>query len=212
MKFNNFVKNYRESIVIDSSTFAWLAENPRDIRRQVRGWVKKGYLFPLKKGIYILSDDYRKINPSKLFIANFLVAPSYISLEYALGFYDLIPEKVTVYTSVTTKKTAAYKNCLGRFEYRSVHRDVFFGFTKTSESGQEFFIARPEKAVLDFFYFRKELKGKKDEFESLRFQNLDILDTETLREFSKKFTKKVNNVTRAFLDFVQSEKEEYKAL
>ena len=212
MKFNNFVKNYRESIVIDSSTFAWLAENPRDIRRQVRGWVKKGYLFPLKKGIYILSDDYRKINPSKLFIANFLVAPSYISLEYALGFYDLIPEKVTVYTSVTTKKTAAYKNCLGRFEYRSVHRDVFFGFTKTSESGQEFFISRPEKAVLDFFYFRKELKGKKDEFESLRFQNLDILDTETLREFSKKFTKKVNNVTRAFLDFVQSEKEEYKAL
>ena len=212
MKFNNFVKNYRESIVIDSSTFAWLAENPRDIRRQVRGWVKKGYLFPLKKGIYILSDDYRKINPSKLFIANFLVAPSYISLEYALGFYDLIPEKVTVYTSVTTKKTAAYKNCLGRFEYRSVHRDVFFGFTKTSESGQEFFIARPEKAVLDFFYFRKELKGKKDEFESLRFQNLDILDTETLREFSKKFTKKVNNVTRAFVDFVQSEKEEYKAL
>jgi len=212
MKFNDFVKNYRESIVIDSSTFAWLAENPRDIRRQVRGWVKKGYLFPLKKGIYILSDDYRKINPSKLFIANFLVAPSYISLEYALGFYDLIPEKVTVYTSVTTKKTAAYKNCLGRFEYRSVHRDVFFGFTKTSESGQEFFIARPEKAVLDFFYFRKELKGKKDEFESLRFQNLDILDTETLREFSKKFTKKVNNVTRAFLDFVQSEKEEYKAL
>ena len=212
MKFNDFVKNYRESIVIDSSTFAWLAENPRDIRRQVRGWVKKGYLFPLKKGIYILSDDYRKINPSKLFIANFLVAPSYISLEYALGFYDLIPEKVTVYTSVTTKKTAAYKNCLGRFEYRSVHRDVFFGFTKTSESGQEFFIARPEKAVLDFFYFRKELKGKKDEFESLRFQNLDILDTETLREFSKKFTKKVNNVTRAFVDFVQSEKEEYKAL
>jgi len=212
MKFNDFIKHYRESIIIDSSTFTWFAEGPRNIRRQVRGWVKKGYLFPLKKGIYILSDNYRKVNPSNRFIANFLVTPSYISLEDALGFYDLIPEKVTVHTSVTTKKTSMYKNCLGVFEYRSVHKDIFFGFTKVTENGQDFFIALPEKAVLDFFYFRKEFKGRADEFESLRLQNLDILDTERLREFSRKFTKKVNKITRALIDFVQSESKEWKVL
>lgn len=212
MKFNDFIKTYSEKPFIDSSTFALLDEKPQDIRRQVRYWVEKEYLFPLKKGLYVLNENYRKITPSRRFIANFLVAPSYLSLEYALGFYDLIPEKVTVYTSVTTKKTTAYRNSLGTFEYRSVKGDIFFGFTKATESGQEFFIAQPEKAILDFFYFRKELKGKAGEFESLRFQNLEALNVEKMKEFSGKFTAKVKKITQVFIDFVYQEIREYKSL
>ncbi len=212
MKFDDFIKNYGENIIIDSSTFTWFSDKPQDVRRQVRYWVEKGYLLSLKKGIYILSDNYRKINPSMRFLANFFVSPSYLSLEYALGYYDLIPEKVTVYTSITTKKTTTYKNCLGAFEYRSVKKEIFFGFTKAADNGQEFFIAQPEKAILDFFYFRKELTGKKDEFESLRFQNLDTLDTAKLEEFSKKFTRKVNKIAEAFIDFILLENQDWKTL
>ncbi|MFH1460548.1 MAG: hypothetical protein ABIG64_09310 [Candidatus Omnitrophota bacterium] len=212
MKFDDFIKTYRESVIIDSSTFNWFSDKPQDVRRQVRYWVKKGYLISLKKGIYILSDNYRKINLSRGFLANFLVSPSYLSLEYALGFYGLIPEKVTVYTSITTKKTAAYKNYLGVFEYRSLKKDLFFGFTKVAENNQEFFIAQPEKAILDFFYFRKEIKGKAGEFESLRFQNLETLDIAKLQEFSKNFTKKVNKIAQEFVNFVVQENREWKTL
>ncbi len=212
MKFDEFIKTYKDSILIDSSTYSWFSEKPQDVRRQVRYWVQKGYLIALKKGVYILSDNYRKINPSRRFLSNFFVSPSYLSLEYALGFYDLIPEKVTVFTSLTTKKTTAYRNYLGTFEYRSIKEDLFFGYNKAAENGQDFFIAQPEKAILDFFYFRKELKGKAGEFESLRFQNLDRIDLARLQEFSKKFTKKVNTLAQAFIAFVIREKQDWKAL
>lgn len=155
MNFDTFLQNFGENAIIDSSSFALLDEKLADIRRQVSGWVKKGYLLQLKKGVYVLSDTYRKIGPSELFIANYLVTPSYLSLEYALGYYDLIPEKVTVYSSLTTKKTQTFTNVLGTFEYRSVKESLFFGFTKLASNNQEFFIALPEKAILDFFISAK---------------------------------------------------------
>ncbi len=95
MKFEEFLKIYNQAPLVDSSTFALYSQNPQDLRRQVREWTKKGYILPLKRGIYFFNENYRKKEPSLSFIANFLITPSYLSLEYALGFYDLIPEKVT---------------------------------------------------------------------------------------------------------------------
>ncbi|MFH0807623.1 MAG: hypothetical protein V2A57_04335 [Elusimicrobiota bacterium] len=186
-----------------------LDEKLADIRHQVSGWVKKGYLFQLKKGVYIFNDTFRKAAPSHRFIANYLVSPSYLSLEYALGFYDLIPEKVTVYSSITTKKTHSFSNILGKFEYQSVKESLFFGFTKADSVSHEFFIAMPEKAVLDFFYLREDIKGKQGEFEAFRFQNLEILNRKRFHEFSLAYPRRVKIVSRAFIDFVRQESRAY---
>jgi len=212
MKFNTFLQNFAENPVIDSSSFALLDEKLTDIRRQVSGWAKKGYLLQLKKGVYILSDTYRKIAPSERFIANYLVAPSYLSLEYALGYYDLIPERVTVYSSLTTKKTQTFTNVLGTFEYRSVKESVFFGFTKLASNNQDFFIALPEKAVLDFFYLRQDVLGSPGEFEAFRFQNLEILNLKRFQEFSRAYPGRVKKAGRAFIDFVKKETKAYKRI
>lgn len=212
MKFESFLQHFSENAVIDSSSFSLLDEKLADIRRQVSGWVKKGYLIQLKKGIYILSETFRKVTPSRPFIANYLVSPSYLSLEYALGFYDLIPEKVTVFSSLTTKKTQTFKNALGTFEYCSVKENLFFGFTKSIQENQDFFIALPEKAILDFFYFRKELKGESGEFEAFRFQNLEIIKQGRLHEYSRAYPRRVKNISRAFLEFIKGESREYKAI
>jgi predicted transcriptional regulator of viral defense system len=120
----------------------------------VQYWRKQGHLILLKRGIYVLSSDLRKQPLSMGFISNFLFSPSYLSLEYALSYYDLIPEAATVYTSVSTKKTTKFNTPLGVFEYRSVKNSLFFGFTKATGQGQDYFIAYPEKAVLDFFLFQ----------------------------------------------------------
>jgi len=113
MKFEEFLKIYNQVSVIDSSTFDLYSENPHNLRSQVREWVKKGHLIPLKRGIYIFNKNYRKMNPPYLFITNFLITPSYLSLEFAFGFYDLIPEKVTVYTSIYYKENSHNKEFLG---------------------------------------------------------------------------------------------------
>jgi predicted transcriptional regulator of viral defense system len=212
MNFDTFLHNFGENAVIDSSSFALLDEKLADIRRQVSGWVKKGYLLQLKKGVYVLSDTYRKIAPSERFIANYLVTPSYLSLEYALGYYDLIPEKVTVYSSLTTKKTQTFTNVLGTFEYRSVKESLFSGFTKVAANNQDFFIALPEKAILDFFYLREDVLGASGEFEAFRFQNLEILKLKRFQELSRVYPSRVRKAGRAFIDFVKQEAVAYETL
>lgn len=212
MKFDTFLHSFADDVVINSASFNMLDEKITDIRRQVSGWLKKGYLIQLKKGVYVFNDIYRKITPSPRFIANYLVLPSYLSLEYALGYYDLIPEKVTVYSSVTTKKTQKFFNALGKFEYCSIKKSLFFGFDKISSNSQDFFIAFPEKAILDFFYFREDIRGNPGEFEAFRFQNCEILDLKRFREFSGKYPHRVKKAAQSFIDFIRQEISAYKRI
>ncbi len=212
MKFNEFVKIYQEAPLIDSSTFSLYNEKPQSLRRQVREWVKKDYLIPLKRGLYIFSSQWRKIQPSVVFMANFLVLPSYVSLEQALGFYEIIPEKVTVITSVTTKKTKIFKNSVGSFEYRSIKEDLFFGFKKEIDNNQEFFIALPEKALLDYFYLNNHFQGDFSELESLRLQNLEVLNIKLLESYGLKYNKRIRKIVEVLIEFVKKEKGRYRRL
>ncbi|MCX5698267.1 MAG: hypothetical protein NTX01_01010 [Candidatus Omnitrophica bacterium] len=178
----------------------------------MRYWLKHGHLIPLKRGVYVLSEDLRKGPLSMGFLSNYLLSPSYVSLEYALSYYDLIPEKVLVYTSITTKKTTEYTAAIGKFNYHSVKESLFGGFTKSVDNGQSYFIAYPEKALLDFFYFHRELKGAKGEFESYRFQNLEILNFRRFDKLKTNYNKKTNTIARSFIKFCKLEKKRYKAL
>jgi len=211
MKFTKFIEIYSKEPLIDSSTFSYY-ENEENLRRQVLEWVKKGYLLPLKKGIYILNEEYRKKEPSLYFIANFLVSPSYISLEYALNYYNLIPERTTVITSVTTKKTNSFENVLGKFEYRSVKNEMFQGFKKETEKKQDFFIAAPEKALVDYFYLNSQYEGNFGEFESLRLQNLERLNPERLNLYKKVSNARVSSIIEVLIEFIKHYKKEYQKL
>ncbi len=212
MKLAEFVKKYSRDQVIDSSTFSLLSEDAQNIRCQVQYWRRQGHFILLKRGVYILSDDLRKQPLSMGFISNFLLSPSYVSLEYALSYYDLIPEAAMVYTAVSTKKTTRFKTPLGVFEYRSIKEGLFFGFTKATEQGQDYFIAYPEKAILDFFYFHQDMDGKESEFESFRFQNLESLNLKRFNEFRRKYNKKTNDIARSFTGFIKLWKKRYKTL
>lgn len=212
MKFNEFVKIYQKAPVIDSSTFALYNEKPQDLRRQVREWIKKGYLIPLKRGLYLFSGEWRKIQPSVLFMANFLVLPSYVSLEYGLAFHQIIPEKVTVVTSVTTKKTKIFQNLLGSFEYHSIKEELFFGFKKEIDNAQEFFIALPEKALLDYFYLNNHFRGNFSELASLRLQNLEALNIKLLEDYGLKYNERIRKITRVLIEFIEKETARYRRL
>lgn len=198
--------------LIDSSTFSGYGK-PNDLRRQVRDWLIKGYLVSLKKGLYVFSEEYRKIQPLNLFIANFLVAPSYVSLEYALAFYELIPERVGVITSVTTKKTKVFKNVFGRYEYHSVKESLFFGYKKIKLEGNNVFVALPEKALVDYFYLNPDAKADFSYFDSLRLQNLDAMNTESLKSVALKIkNRRVTKITQKLLLYREEHKKRLKTL
>jgi hypothetical protein len=123
--------------------------------KKVFDLAKAGYLFPLRRGHYLnlSSDDYRDV--SLEYLANSLYGPSYISLEWALDHYSLIPERVERVTSVTTRPAWSVETPLGFFSYEHLNRNRYpCGYGVAANSNVKFFIATPEKALIDLVSLR----------------------------------------------------------
>src|SRR5262245_29628514 len=71
-------------------------KKPRDA---VTRFLHNGSIVRVKKGLYVFGENYRKGMICKESLANLIYGPSYISLEYALSYYGLIPERVEEITS-----------------------------------------------------------------------------------------------------------------
>lgn len=143
---------------------------------KIKSEVSKGNLILLKRGLYETDK-----NQKGHLLASYMKSPSYLSFEYALSFYGLIPEMVNVYTSATCNErhTFEYKNQYGTFTYQDVPEDVYrFGITIGEDNGYIYIIATPEKALCDYLYIQKPVKNKK-QFISLLFDSLRI-DYETM--------------------------------
>lgn len=136
---------------VDINTLKGVLEEYSKPYEKISSWVNQGVLIRMARGWYVLGEEFRKRPLSREYIANVLYGSSYISLDYALSFYSLIPERVMTVTSVTTMKTRIIDTPLGRFSYRKVPERVYrTGMDlHLPETGPSFFIATPEKALAD---------------------------------------------------------------
>lgn len=169
---------------------------------QLNHWVKEGQVIRIARGLYTLPDHERGIGLDLLWLANNLYLPSYVSLQYALSYHGLIPEAVGAVTSVTTLKPAEFKTPMGKYLYRHIKKEDFFGFTalKTQGASQEFLMAVPEKAVIDFIHLCVPRNSSPDAalfIRGYRFQNLDTLNKETFAGMASRFTAKTG---RRYID------------
>ncbi|MCG2724959.1 MAG: hypothetical protein L6420_01665 [Elusimicrobia bacterium] len=208
MKWHEFLRKVGGLPVINTEILLAGVINTNPIKVQISRWEKSGKIIQLKRGFYILSDEYRKIVVHPQYIASVLKTPSYISLEKALEYYNLIPEAVHTYTSVTAKRSARYASKFGIFEYRHIKTSLFWGYNsielnkqtrgyasapplagQAGTNGQIAFIAEPEKALLDFFYLNKT-QVSNDYISEMRLQNLDGISTEKMFEYAEKYKSK----------------------
>lgn len=193
-EFRNKVKNYP---FFRSNIFPHLTDNVSVLRRQVSEWVDKGYIIQLKRGMYTLCNEDRVKGFSNYFLANNLYTPSYVSLESAMSYYGFIPELVPATTSISSKKTQRFANNFGSFIYHHVAAKLFGGFVlKKDEYGNGFFIATPERALVDFLYFKTRgmVKIEEDILDvSFRLQNLELLNKPKLKETALQFKQKKLN-------------------
>lgn len=111
--------------------------------------LKSGLFIKLRNNYYQLKDS----NPSGYFIANKLYQPSYVSLETALAHYQIIPEVVYSYTSVTTKATREFVTQNTIFSYQKIKPAAYRGYSARNIEGYIVLIAEPEKALADYLYF-----------------------------------------------------------
>ena len=107
-------------------------------------------------------------------LANLIYGPSYVSLDYALAYYGLIPERVEDVTSVTTGKSRRFATPFGVFTYRPMSlRRYSPGILIEGQGEQRFLIASPEKALVDKIWCDKRLKVSRiDDFADYLYEDL----------------------------------------
>lgn len=143
-------------------------ENKNTLYKRIERLSRKGIIKKIIKGKYLF---FLK-KPSEFTLANFLYQPSYITLESALSFYGIMTGFPYQITSAATRKTKTYNFEGKEYQYYQLKKELFWGYEKK----ENFLLAEPEKAMVDFLYFAfKGLRRwDKDEFDlsSLNRQKL----------------------------------------
>ena len=151
--------------------------------------VKNGNLIKIINGLYETDS-----NINGYLLAGSIYGPSYLSFDFALYYYGLIPEKVTAFTSATfdKKKKKMYENQFGVFLYRDVPSNVYpLGINLIEENGYIYQIATPEKALCDKLYTLSPIKNM-SELENVLYNDLRI-DIDELNKFNVQDLKEISN-------------------
>lgn len=152
---------YYKTHIIDHATISSILINNgySRINDKINNLKKKGSLQALKRGLYLHKSPFIQSSISKEIIANTLLSPSYISFDYALYYYGLIPESVFDVTSATTKRSKSFKTDTGTFSFKQIKKELFpIGLTIESTKNGNFVIATKEKALCDKVYYTKDVQ------------------------------------------------------
>jgi hypothetical protein len=173
--------------------------------------VKRGILKTLKRGVYIYVSPYDGNTPLKEIIANNLYGPSYVSFDYALYYYGLIPEPVYEVTSATVSRSKKFNTDFGVFSYRHTDKHLYpVGVVIIYKDKENFMIASKEKALCDKILSVKNLKitGKKA---MLDFLEYDLrIDLDELKDFNINIIQKCIDITKSQkLKYLISSLKEY---
>ncbi len=149
-------------------------------RNKITQLLRSGSIIRIKKGLYIFGEKYRRNPICAEALANLIYGPSYISKEYALSYYNLIPERVSVITSMTTKKNKIFETPLGHYSYQHLRLERYHIGVHYLPFDQfhSVLIASPEKALADLLLTRKDLQTPNEMREhllnNLRIEKEDI--------------------------------------
>ncbi len=159
-------------------TYAMLREELKNYHapaNKLSRMVRDGLCIPIVKELY----ETDRMTPGYL-LAGSIYGPSYLSFDFALSRYGLIPEAVYVFTSATfeKRKKKKYQNAFGTFTYRDVPSEAYpQGIRFMKEGDYAYWIATPEKALCDKLYSLPPIRNKK-ELKDLLFNDLRIDEVE----------------------------------
>ncbi len=118
----------------------------------------------IKKGLYVpgwYEGEPIPVDPKVL--SGLIYGPSYVSLESALAYHGLIPERTEEITCVTSKRAKVFETPVGRFRYQPVNERAFAcGVRLEQARGGNWLLAEPEKALCDQIAQVKSLSAVKD--------------------------------------------------
>lgn len=157
MKFNDLERKIGKLLIFNKNVLRNFERQAEALNANIKYWLKNKKIIQLKKGLYVLMARYQQESQKDLYleyIANQLLAPSYVSLEYVLAKYQLLSEPVNAITSITSKTTREVVNNLGAFRFYSITSSLFTGYEVKYFYNSPILIASKAKALFDFLYLR----------------------------------------------------------
>ena len=153
-------------------------------------YIKQGIFIRLKNNFYILSQKWDTLAKKDfLRMANFLQAPSYISFMTALSCYEITTQvQRNFWESACLKRSIRFEQNGSVFNFHKLKKELYFDFVKI----ENFFIATPEKALLDTIYLYSYGKY------TLDVPSLDLrkLNKARIKKLIVKFPSKTQRVTQ----------------
>ena len=155
-------------------------------------YVKLGALVRIKRNIYVLREVWYEAGREEKFVfANLGQTPSYISLMTALAYYEITTQiQRDFLESIAVKRTKEIKVGDSLFRYTKITSALYFGFKKE----KKFFIASPEKALLDAFYLISYGRYALD----MSALDAEKLDRDEIRRQSEKFPIKTKEMLKTY--------------
>jgi hypothetical protein len=168
---------YPRPYITDAELAMLLGGTPDSRYSKVKRLLAQEKLIHIRRGLYCLTDligYFTKPHPFEL--AQYIYGPSYISLESALSYHQLIPEAVYGITSVCVKRSREFHSPLGVFSYLNLPASNFYTEVDLIvENNYHFFIAKPWKAICDYvFCYKKNWNSLEPVLESLRINREDL--------------------------------------
>ncbi|MEP6795506.1 MAG: hypothetical protein ABJB16_14345 [Saprospiraceae bacterium] len=150
MEFREAIQAYAEQPITKHILLNLLKDYKRPYDK-INELVKQGVLVVVKRGIYITGQNQHTAIPEPFLLANHLLGPSYVSLDSALSYWGLIPERVYETSSMTIHTSKIYKTPVGVFSYIHTPLPYYsFGIKQLElTKKQSVLIATPEKALCD---------------------------------------------------------------
>lgn len=177
------------------------------LRVKLSRWMKERKVIGLRRGVYILAPTYRRAPLNTAVLANQLYAPSYLSGLWALGYYDMIPEHVVWFTSMTSRVPRHFENPAGVFDYRNIKQVFFFGYGARKVGDQEVWVAEPEKALLDYWH-QTSGEWTMSRLAEMRYQHIELVSHERLKDYGARFNSaRLNRAVERWLQLVAEEGE-----
>ena len=155
-----------------------------NLNDKISSMMHSGEILQIRRGLYSFPSVLCREVISSGALANRIYGPSYVSADFALSYYGLIPETPTTVTSFTRGRTREFNTPFGNFTYRYCRSKAYsIGITTVGEGTHRFYIATPEKALFDKISLDSRFDG--EDVEAYLYEDLRI-DDELMKKFDKK--------------------------
>lgn len=172
-KYDLLIQTNKNIFNVDDLVAIWQSSKRRDALESIKGYIQRGKVFNLYKGIYSLRKDIDNFE-----LAQKLYTPSYISYYSALALHGIIFQKYSdIHLCALNSKTIKINE--QKFIYHKVKKSILYnrrGFL----SEENYIIASPERAICDSLYLNK----------NITFDNLRNLDRKKILDISKFYQNK----------------------